>query len=128
MRLVVGLLMFSACRSAPVVPALSNHVPEGMSLCDRLKIAGSIHDLDEQGEPAVGATLVAGGSRRGEAVVISDDQGKFVFGTLAPAHDHVTVFYNDVTFVGPLPEGRCKPIWIGIHGHATQYETRFVLK
>jgi hypothetical protein len=127
MRFLVGIGLLAACRAAPP-PLLSNRVVAGMSVCDRLKVAGTIHDLDEQGEPAVGATLVAGGSRRGEAVVISDEQGSFVFASLAPAHDHVTVFYNDVTFVGPLPEGRCKPIWIGIHGHTTQYETRFVLR
>jgi hypothetical protein len=120
-----ALLVVAACRAAGPLPAISNHV-HASEACDRL--TGAIHDLDQDGAPAVGATIIAVGIAKHEDVATSDRDGWFTFPDLSAAQRRVTVLYNDLAFTSALPMRRCMPVWLGVHGSTQRYETPLVIR
>jgi hypothetical protein len=122
---VVLFALLVGCHVPGPLPVISNHVRAADS-CERF--VGTIHDLDQDGAPAVGATVIARGIAKHEDAATSDQQGWFVFPGLSHAQRRMTVFYKDLAFDAPLPARRCWPFWIGVHGHTDRYETPLVIR
>jgi hypothetical protein len=104
---------------------IANHV-QASEACDR--VAGAIHDLDQDDAPAVGATVIAAGIAKHEDVATSDRFGWFVFPDLSAAQRRVTVIYKDLAFTSALPARTCSPMWLGVHGNTERYETPLVIR